>query len=123
MGKTWGKEIWDKKSRNQCGLAVSGGVVSLIFRRKGYIENMRLIQNEVSGFLIGKKAEESIRFVEKLKQNIDLPVELWDERLSTVESEQVLIKASVSRKKRKTIVDKLAAQLILQGYLDRMNSQ
>ena len=72
---------------------------------------------------IGKKAEECIRFADKLKQSTNLPVELWDERLSTVESERVLIAASVSRKKRKTVIDKIAAQLILQGYLDKRNNE
>ncbi|NQT33275.1 MAG: Holliday junction resolvase RuvX [Candidatus Omnitrophica bacterium] len=66
----------------------------------------------------GPRAEDSIRFSEKLKKKMSLPVKLWDERLSTVEAESILIKGDVSRKKRKKVIDKLAAQIILQGYLD-----
>jgi putative Holliday junction resolvase len=47
-----------------------------------------------------------------------LPVELWDERFSTVEAERVLLQADLSRAKRKKVIDALAAQVILQGWLD-----
>lgn len=67
---------------------------------------------------IGERAEDSMRFAEKLKQEAEIPVKLWDERLSTKEAEDVMLKASVSRAKRKKAIDKLAAQIILQGYLD-----
>ena len=49
-----------------------------------------------------------------------LPVTYWDERLSTVMAERQLIAADVSRKKRKSVIDKMAAVVILQGYLDRL---
>ena len=45
-------------------------------------------------------------------------METWDERLSTVAAENVLLEADISRKKRKTVIDKLAATIILQNYLD-----
>ncbi|MFH1799082.1 MAG: Holliday junction resolvase RuvX [Candidatus Omnitrophota bacterium] len=67
---------------------------------------------------MGPRAEDSSCFAEKLKKKTALSVKMWDERLSTKEVEAVLIKGSVSRKKRKRIIDKLAAQIILQGYLD-----
>lgn len=67
----------------------------------------------------GPKADEVIAFVDKLKEKISIPVKMWDERLTTVAAEKELIRADVSRKNRKKVVDKLAAQLILQGYLDR----
>ena len=51
MVKTWGKEIWEKKSQNQSGITVSGGVVGLIRGRKKYFESMNRIQNELSDFL------------------------------------------------------------------------
>ncbi len=66
----------------------------------------------------GKKAKEAISFSELLKEKLKLPVELWDERLSTIQGERVLLQADVSRAKRKKVRDKLAAQLILQSYLD-----
>ncbi len=66
---------------------------------------------------IGEKAELSISFKEELEK-YDLEVILWDERLSTREVTRLMISADLSRKKRKGQVDKLAATIILQGYLD-----
>lgn len=68
----------------------------------------------------GDRAEKTEEFVEKMKTVIDLPVTFWDERLSTVMAERQLIAADVSRKKRKGVIDKMAAVVILQGYLDRL---
>ncbi|MBI5199365.1 MAG: Holliday junction resolvase RuvX [Nitrospirae bacterium] len=71
---------------------------------------------------IGPQGKKVITFVERLKTTLPLPVLLWDERLSTVRAEKVLLEADMSRKKRKGLKDKLAAQFILQGYLDRKAS-
>ena len=68
----------------------------------------------------GERAEKTEEFVEKMRAVIDLPVTFWDERLSTVMAERQLIAADVSRKKRKGVIDKMAAVVILQGYLDRL---
>ena len=68
----------------------------------------------------GDRAEKTEAFVEKMKAVIDLPVTFWDDRLSTVMAERQLIAADVSRKKRKGVIDKMAAVVILQGYLDRL---
>ena len=68
----------------------------------------------------GERAEKTEEFVEKMKEVIDLPVTYWDERLSTVMAERQLIAADVSRKKCKSVIDKMAAVVILQGYLDRL---
>lgn len=68
----------------------------------------------------GERAEKTEEFVEKMKEVIDLPVSYWDERLSTVMAERQLIAADVSRKKRKSVIDKMAAVVILQGYLERL---
>jgi len=66
----------------------------------------------------GPRAEKSRRFARALHEALGLPVFLWDERLSTAEAERVLIQADVSRQKRGLVIDKLAAQILLQGYLD-----
>src|SRR4030067_1786501 len=66
---------------------------------------------------IGKQAEMVFQWIKTLKEKVSLPVETWDERLSTVEASKVLLEADLSRKKRKRVIDKLAAVLILQGYL------
>ena len=70
---------------------------------------------------IGPRGEASEKFAEMLKEAFGLPVMLWDERLTTMAAERMLIEADVSRKKRKTVIDKMAAVVILQGYLDSKN--
>ena len=59
-----------------------------------------------------------MEFAERLREILQLPVSLWDERLTTAAAERALLEANVSRKKRKQVLDKMAAALILQGYLD-----
>jgi putative Holliday junction resolvase len=68
---------------------------------------------------LGKQAENVLRWIEVLKDQTQLPVVTWDERLSTVGANKVLLEADLSRRKRKKVIDKLAAVLILQGYLDQ----
>jgi len=67
---------------------------------------------------LGERGEKTLLFKEKLEARLHLPVEMWDERLSTVAAESVLLEADMSRKKRKNVIDKLAATIILQNYLD-----
>ena len=59
------------------------------------------------------------RFIEHLRRRLKMPVENWDERLSTTEAERALRDTALSGQRRKAIRDVTAAQLILQGYLDR----
>lgn len=72
---------------------------------------------------MGPRAKDTQKFAELLKERWELPVHLWDERLSTVAAERVLIKADLSRKKRKSLIDKTAAVIILQGFLERKRNQ
>lgn len=67
---------------------------------------------------IGPRGEICIEFADQLRAMLNLPVHLWDERLTTVSAERTLLEADVSRKKRRQVVDKMAASLILQNYLD-----
>ncbi len=67
---------------------------------------------------LGPSAKMVLSLVEELKKFVDLPVITWDERLSTVAAERVLLQADLSRSKRKKHIDKVAAAIILQGYLD-----
>ncbi|MEK4028718.1 Holliday junction resolvase RuvX [Pseudobacillus sp. FSL P4-0506] len=67
---------------------------------------------------IGPRGEASQSFAKKLEKRFSLPVVLWDERLTTMAAERVLLEADVSRKKRKKVIDKMAATMILQGFLD-----
>lgn len=70
---------------------------------------------------IGPRGEANQWFAAELEKLFNLPVILWDERLSTVAAERVLLEADVSRKKRKKVIDKMAAVMILQGFLDSKN--
>ena len=68
---------------------------------------------------IGERAEISINFKEKIEKELLIPVILMDERLTSVISNNVLIDANVSRKKRKKKIDGMAAVIILQSFLDK----
>lgn len=68
---------------------------------------------------VGDRGELSLEFKDKLERRTGLPVFMWDERLSTVEADKVMMDAGVRRENRKDFVDKIAATIILQGYLDR----
>ena len=66
----------------------------------------------------GERVEKTKAFGEMLERRTGLPVHYWDERLTTVAAEQILMESGVRRENRKEYVDKLAAVYILQGYLD-----
>ena len=72
---------------------------------------------------IGKQAEMVFQWIKDFRGRISLPLVTWDERLSTVGASKVLLEADLSRKKRKTVIDKLAAVLILQGYLNQIGNR
>ena len=73
---------------------------------------------------IGFRGEATLYFVEVLKKKIkSVEIILQDERLTTMGAERVLLEANVSRKKRKNVIDKMAAVLILQTYLDKLNQK
>ncbi len=71
----------------------------------------------------GPQAEKVRAIIETIKQRVTIPIREWDERLSTVAAERVLLEADMSRSKRRKVIDKLAAVLILQGYLDRQSAK
>ncbi len=70
---------------------------------------------------VGPRGEASENYKKLLEETFSLPAKLWDERLTTMAAERMLIDADVSRKKRKQVIDKMAAVMILQGYLDSKN--
>ncbi|OAT81444.1 Holliday junction resolvase RuvX [Desulfotomaculum copahuensis] len=67
---------------------------------------------------LGPQGEKVLAFVKLLRSRLGLPVQTWDERLSTVAAEKLLISADVSRSRRKQVIDKMAAVIILQGFLE-----
>ena len=100
---------------------------SLIIKVKELVENEK-IDAIVLGYpknmnnTIGEKALLCESFKEKLKTNINIEVYLQDERLSTKEATDILIMNDTSRKKRKKVIDSMAATIILQTYLDKRRS-
>ena len=70
---------------------------------------------------VGERAKKAEEFAEAIGRRTGLPVELQDERLTTVEAHRVLDAGNAGFQKKREVVDKLAAVLILQSYLDRMN--
>ena len=103
-------------------------------RRKSMDEDFKEIAGIISQFEIeiivvglpknmdgtlGRQAEIVFKWMKALTDKIPIPVVTWDERLSTVGASKVLLEADLSRKKRKKVIDKVAAVLILQGYLDQ----
>lgn len=72
---------------------------------------------------IGEKGELSYKFKDMLEKEIAISVDLIDERLTTVQANNMLIKNDTSRKKRKKVVDSIAATIILQSYLDKNNKK
>jgi putative Holliday junction resolvase len=85
-------------------------------------------QNEVKEVVVGlpknmngtegEQAKKVRKFIKDLEENLGLSIKTWDERLTSVAAEKVLLEADLSRAKRKKVIDKVAATIILQGYLD-----
>lgn len=105
-------------------------------RRKNYTKDMEEIkkicdeygvETIVAGMpknmngTIGPSGEMVKEFCERLKEVVNINIEFWDERLTTVAAHRAMLEADLSRSKRNKIVDKVAATYILQGYLDRIS--
>ena len=128
-GRIMGLDIGDKT----IGVAVSDIMGLKTIRReskKKDIEELKNIIKErqvnkiVSGLpknmngTLGPQGEKVLKFCDLIKEETGLEIDFWDERLTTVAAERSLIEGDVSRKKRKKVIDMLAAVIILQGYLD-----
>ncbi|MGB9803008.1 Holliday junction resolvase RuvX [Desulfofundulus sp.] len=72
---------------------------------------------------LGIQGQKVLEFTRRIRAQLGLPVETWDERLSTASAERILLAADVSRAKRKKVIDKMAAVVILQNYLDAMHKR
>jgi putative Holliday junction resolvase len=108
---------------------ISNNNESTVFARISRIVEQYEVKEIVVGLpknmngTLGPRADISMTFAASLREMFNLPVHLWDERLTTVSAERALIEADVSRKKRKLVIDQLAASLILQGYLDSISTK
>ncbi len=76
----------------------------------GYPKNMNNTE--------GERCEKTVEFKEMLERRTQLPVTLWDERLTTVSADRTMMERGIRREERKQYVDQIAAVFILQGYLD-----
>lgn len=106
----------------------------VIRREKFTLDAQRLLTlltlREVAGIILGlplnmdgsagPRVQSTRAFARNLEKLTDLPITFWDERLSTVAAERALLEADTSRKRRKEVIDQVAAGYILQGALDRM---
>ncbi len=115
-------------------LGTSATPVETIRRRKFTLDAGRLLQlvadREAGAVLLGlprnmdgsegPRCQSTRAFARNLSRLTDLPIGFWDERLSTVAAERVLLEADTSRKRRAEVIDQVAAGYILQGALDRM---
>lgn len=70
----------------------------------------------------GTQAQRIKKFAEKLEQQVNLPIVFWDESFTSVEATQILRDTKKRRKKRKQVIDQVAAVLILEGYLDELRT-
>ena len=93
-------------------LIVEYGVTEIVL---GYPKNM----NDT----LGDRVQKTEEFKEKLERRTGLPVVLWDERLTTVGADKLMMEAGIRRENRKDYVDQIAASFILQGYLDYIGNQ
>ena len=71
----------------------------------------------------GERCEKTLEFKEMLERRTGLTVELWDERLTTVAADNLMMEARIRRENRKEYVDQIAASFILQGYLDYLQNE
>lgn len=116
------------------GLTAQGVTTIKRIGKKKDIEALKEIINErqvgkiVSGLpknmngTLGPQGEKVIKFCELIEAELGIKVEYWDERLSTVAAERTLIQGNVRRENRKSVIDMVAASIILQGYLDRQRN-
>ncbi len=93
-------------------LVSSYGVVKIVL---GYPKNMNGTE--------GERCEKTKEFRDMLVRRVNLPVELWDERLTTVAADNIMTESNITGERRKEYVDEIAAMLILQGYLDYLSNQ
>lgn len=126
-----------------CGVAISDrtGIIATsleVIRYYDYEDlfhqlELAVINRKVDAFVLGnpknldnslsKRSEITIEFKELLEERFHKEVFLQDERLSTVEAENLLISNDTKRKNRKKVIDKIAAAIILQAFLDRRNNE
>lgn len=135
MGRLVGLDVGDVRIgvavADELGLTAQGiGVV----RRSTLSDDLRQLETLLAAYppgrfvlglplnmngTAGPQAEKTHRFADALAQHFGVPIDTWDERLSTRAADRALLEGNVRRNKRRNVIDQVAAVLILQGYLDR----
>ena len=115
-------------------LTIASTYKTIFFKNEDYNSTIEEIMNIIKEYNItkiilglpknmnntlGERAEITLKYKELLEKNTDIPIIMFDERLTSVISNNILIEADMSRKKRKKKVDSIAAQIILQDYLNK----
>ena len=115
-------------------LTIASTYKTIFFKNEDYNSTIEEIMNIIKEYNItkiilglpknmnntlGERAETTLKYKELLEKNTDIPIVMFDERLTSVISNNILIEADMSRKKRKKKVDSIAAQIILQDYLNK----
>jgi len=132
--KTLGLDVGDSK----IGVAISDGLGytaqgMMTFRRRSLTRDVRFLQrliteHDVDEIVVGlplkmngtlsSQTNKILAFCDVLRKRLNVPIRTWDERLTTVQAIKVLKRGHIRRKKRAPLIDKVAAVIILQGYLD-----
>ncbi|WP_066370960.1 Holliday junction resolvase RuvX [Neobacillus fumarioli] len=107
------KTININEEKNQFGFADIGQII----KEYQVSEVVVGLPKNMNG-TIGPRGEASQYYASEIERRFSVRTVLWDERLTTMAAERVLLEADMSRKKRKKVIDKMAAVMILQGYLD-----
>lgn len=112
---------------------VAQGLETFTFKEERYEEALNYVVNLIRQYevttvvlgypknmngTVGERGKVTEWFKDALENRIDVKVILWDERMTTMIAEQILLEADLSRRKRKKVIDKMAAVVILQSYLD-----
>lgn len=139
MSKVLGLDVGDSK----IGVAMSDalgwiaqGVTT--FRRKNMQQDLSYLrklihENDIKEVVVGLPMKKNgtadaqtrkiLRFADILRKTFHIPVKTWDERFTTIQANKLLECGHVSKKKKAAVIDKVAAVIILQGYLDNLNYQ
>ena len=132
-------DIGDKR----IGIAVSDPFCQMAlpletYYRKNFVKDLQYLANLAKeryvDFIVcglplnfdGSESEQTLKtksFVEELKKYTTIPIVFEDERFTTLEARRVLIEGNVSRKDRKSVIDKIAASYILEGYINKVNKK
>ena len=119
-------------------LTIASTYKTIFFKNEDYNSTIEEIMNIIKEYNItkiilglpknmnntlGERAEITLKYKELLEKNTNIPIVMFDERLTSVISNNILIEADMSRKKRKKKVDSIAAQIILQDYLNKEKNE